>query len=114
MSRLRLTTAAIWVIWPLTYLVVLLFQLRQDDSGLWLRLMPVFLLLLSLSACGLYFLLEWPGAKWVLRVAAAFTALYVLFGIAHSVDHGPDWVALAIPSSLVAFGIFSIAVAGRA
>src|SRR5689334_10263770 len=114
MTRLRSTTAALWVIWPLAYLIVVLIELRQDESGLWLRLMPVFLALLAVSASGLYFLLEWPGAKWVLRVAAALTALYVLFGIAHSVGHGTDWFALALPLALVAFGVFSIAVAGRA
>jgi FtsH-binding integral membrane protein len=114
MSRVRLTTGILWVVLPLIGFADLLIELNKNAFDNWPRFVPVFGAFLALTACGLYFLLGWPGAKWVLRVAATLSSVYVLFGIMHSVDHGPDWIALAFPIALVTFGVFSVAVAGRA
>jgi hypothetical protein len=108
----------LWVLLPLAFLVVDLYYLAANEFESWPRHVLFALCLLAVSACGLYFLLAWPGATWVLRIVASLVSLYFLFWASAAADAGPgqpaDWGNAALPLVMVAFGVFTVAIADRA
>ena len=118
MTRLRLSVGILWVLWPLALLGFELYLLAERGFDNWPRWVPFHLVLVFISACGMYFLLGWPGAKWVLRAVGLVVALYLGATALIVGGHDPDapfrWASAAVPLSGVAFAVFSIAVAHRA
>lgn len=115
MSRLRVSLGVVWVLWPLGLLGIELYMLASIGFEDWPRWVPFFLLLLFISACGIYFSFGWPGAKWVLSVVALAVGLY--FGLIAMLAGGNDpqgsfqWGNAAVPLAGVGFAVFSIGVA---
>ena len=74
--------------------------------------------LLALTLCGFWFVLDGPGAKWMLRVAATVTALYIalmfLITLGHAGHHGShDYLFYTAMVAGVAFCAFTFFVAGK-
>jgi len=74
--------------------------------------------LLTLALCGFWFLVDGPGAKWVLRAAATVVALYVILMFLISSGDAPfygghDYSLYAYMAAGVAFCAFTFYVAGR-
>lgn len=118
MSRLHLSVGIAWVLWPLALSGFELYLLAASGFENWPHWVPFHLILWFISACGMYFLLDWPGATWVLRAAALIVGLYLgltaLIVGGHDLDSPFQWANAAVPLAGVAFAMFSIAVARRA
>lgn len=118
MSRLRISVGIFWVLWPLAPGAFELFLLATGGFEDWPRWVPLQLVLLFISACGVYYLLGWPGAKWVLSVVAFLVAIYLgvaalIFG-ANDPGESFQWLSAAPALAGMAAAIFSIVVARRA
>ena len=91
---------------------------QDGDWTRWLEHFPFAFLQLMISLCGMYYLLGWPGYKWVIRGVALVVGLYfavtALVVGAYNPGEPFRWAAAAIPLALVALAAFSAAVAHRA
>jgi hypothetical protein len=78
----------------------------------WLKLSPLIWILFTVSACGAYFLLSLPAAKWVFGAVALVAAIYFAGWAMVALQF--HWSNSTILFSLVVFSLVSIWVAFNA
>lgn len=120
MSRKRLIVGWLWVLWPLAFLAAEVYftAAKEGDWTRWLQLFPFAFMPLMISICGMYYLLGWPGSKWVLRgvalvVGLCFAVTALVVG-AYNPGEPFRWGAAAVPLALVVLAAYSAAIAHRA
>ena len=120
MHRARLVTAWFWIVGPLLVLAWSIWDLAQKPFGLFSAYPQSFLLwavLLGFMFAGFWGVIQGPGSKWFLRLAAVLVALYTVLMFLISSDHGfhggeHDYVAYSILGALFLFCVFTFIVAG--
>lgn len=118
MGAARKVTAWIWLVGPVVLLVAHIWNSLQTDFISLGYYAVSWGALLILALCGFWFLVDGPGAKWLLRIAAALVALYVGLMFLISSGNAPfygghDYVMYAVMALAVAFCVFTVLVAGR-
>ena len=81
MNRLRVAYGALWMLWPLVLIGIVVSNLAVSHFDYWPRYIPFIALLLLAAVCGFYFFCSLPGSRWVLAVAALIASLYFAFWV---------------------------------
>jgi hypothetical protein len=117
-AKVRTVAGWIWLVVPLLLLVAHIWMsVRQEFISLSYYAV-VWGSLLALSLCGFWFVIDGPGAKWLLRAAATVVALYVILMFLISSGNAPfygghNYFLYAYMAAGVAFCVFTFYVAGR-
>ena len=112
------TVGWIWFVAPLA---ILAYHVRASVRSSFISFeyyIVVWGALLAVAACGAWYLTGMPGAKWALRFAGALVGLFVMLNGLVSASNAPyygghDYVLYFCLALVIAFCMFTIAVAGR-
>ena len=120
MSRARLVTGWVWIVGPLIVLAWSIWDLAQKPFGPFSAYPQSFLLwavLLGFMFAGFWGVIEGPGSKWLLRLAAVLVALYVVLMLLITSGHAfhggeHDYLSYGILAAIFLFCVFTFVVAG--
>ena len=118
MNQLRVTTGAVWMLWPLMLVGIDVVDLAARHFEYWPRHVPFIGILLLGALCGFYFFCSLPGSRWVLAVAAVVASLYFLFWVLAAGSPSPSGAFEArnviLPLTLLLVTASSVIIAFRA
>ena len=118
MGAARKLTGWIWLLWPLAFLVAHIWNSVHTDFISLSYYVVSWGSLLALALCGFWYLVNGPGAKWLLRVAAVLVALYVGLMFLISSGNAPfygghHYPMYAVMAAAVAFCVLTVFIAGK-
>jgi len=118
MGTARKIIGWIWLIGPLLLLVGHIWNSVQTDFVSLSYYAVSWGALLGLALCGFWFLVEGPGARWALGIAAVVVALYVGLMFLITSGNAPfygghDYLVYTVMAAGVAFCAFTMFVVGK-